>query len=281
MPELPEVETVRRQLAPAMVGFRFERVILRRKDLRQPFPRRLVSRLEGATVESLSRRAKYLLAALSSGHTLIVHLGMSGSFRIERDVRFTAEGFDPESGEPERHDHVIFHMSSGATLFFNDPRRFGIVDLARTDAVRALAALSGLGPEPHSDEFDGETLAAASAGKRTPIKVALLDQRVAAGVGNIYASEALHRVGLSPRRTAAVLATKAGRPRAIASRLAQAIKDVLNEAIERAEGRNYRSSRFRVYEREGEPCLRAGCNGRIKRITQAGRSTFYCPMCQR
>lgn len=281
MPELPEVETVRRQLAPAMIGFRFERVMLRRKNLRQPFPRRLVARLEGATVESLSRRGKYLLASLSSGDTLIVHLGMSGSFRIERGLRLTPEGFDPESGEPERHDHVIFHMSSGATLFFNDPRRFGIVDLAKTDAVRALAALRGLGPEPLSEEFDGKTLAGSCAGKRTPIKVALLDQRVAAGVGNIYASEALHRVGLSPRRQASVLATKAGRPREIAFALAQAIKDVLNEAIERAEGRNYRSSRFRVYEREGERCLRPGCGGRIKRIAQAGRSTFYCPVCQR
>lgn len=264
-----------------MVGACFERVILTRKNLRQPFPRRLAQRLIGACVEALHRRGKYILASLSTGETLIIHLGMSGAFRIEREVRFVGDGFDPESGEPERHDHAIFHLSSGATVFFNDPRRFGIVDLRPTAKLSSLASLGKLGPEPLEPAFDGAVLAAACRGKRTPIKVALLDQRIVAGVGNIYASEALHRVGLSPRRAAAFIATPAGRPREIASQLAAAIRDVLNEAIERAEGRNYRSSRFRVYEREGEPCLRAGCRGRIKRITQAGRSTFFCPVCQK
>ncbi len=264
-----------------MVGARFEHVFLMRRNLRRAFPRGLVTRLEGSTLLALTRRGKYLLAALSSGHTVLIHLGMSGSFRIERRLRVTGDGFDPDSGEPERHDHVIFHMSSGATVFFNDPRRFGSVGLAQTTRLTTHASMRGLGPEPLEASFDAAVLAAACADRTAPIKVALLDQRVVAGVGNIYASEALHRAGVSPRRSASRLTSSSGRPSESAARLVVAIKEVLNEAIDRAEGRTYRSSRFRVYEREGEPCVKKGCAGTITRMAQAGRSTFYCPRCQR
>lgn len=264
-----------------MVGARFEHVFLRRRNLRRAFPRRLAPRLEGATVLALTRRGKHLLASLSSGDTVLIHLGMSGSFRIELGLAVNGEGIDPDAGEPDRHDHVIFHMSSGATVFFNDPRRFGSLGLARTAKAATHVALRRLGPEPFDESFDGPALAAACSGRRTPIKVMLLDQRVVAGVGNIYASEALHRAGLSPKRQAASLAATSARARARAGALAAAIKDVLREAIARAEGRRYRSSRFHVYEREGEPCLKTGCAGTIRRIVQAGRSTYYCPACQR
>ena len=237
-----------------MLGARFEHVFLTRRNLRRPFPRDFTKRLRGTTLLALARRGKYLLAALSSGHTMLLHMGMSGSFRIEHGLSVTAGGFEPDSGEPARHDHVIFHMSSGATVFFNDPRRFGSADLAQTTLLASHASLRGLGPEPLDAPFDGAMFAAACAGRKTAIKMALLDQHVVAGVGNIYACEALHRAGLSPRRPASRLTRQSGRPSESASRLVDAIKDVLNEAINRAEGRSYRSSRFRVYEREGEPC---------------------------
>jgi formamidopyrimidine-DNA glycosylase len=268
MPELPEVETVRRRLAPAMSGARFEDVTLRRGDLREPFPRRFRERLLGQTALSVDRRAKYLLVPLSSGDTLLMHLGMSGWFRV-----------DEGSGLP--HDHVVFHMSSGAIVAFNDPRRFGLMDLVDRGKLATHPALSRLGPEPLSPEFDGAALARACRGKRTPLKVALLDQHVVAGVGNIYASEALHVAGLSPRRQASTIATPSGLPRPSAHRLAAAIKKVLADAIARRAGNDYRGSRFRVYERESERCRRAGCAGTIRRRTQAGRSTFYCAVCQR
>ena len=264
-----------------MVGARFEHVFLMRRNLRRPFPRDFTKRLHGTTLLALTRRGKYLLAALSSGYTVLMHLGMSGSFRLEHGLTVTGDGFDTDSGEPERHDHVVFHMSSGATVFFNDPRRFGSIDLARTTRLTTHASIRGLGPEPLEPSFDAAVLATVCSGRKTAIKVALLDQHVVAGVGNIYASEALHRAGMSPRRPASRLASSSGRPKDDASGLVDAIKEVLNEAIERAEGRTYRSSRFRVYEREGEPCVKKGCAGTIRRITQAGRSTFYCPRCQR
>ena len=273
VPELPEVETVRRQLAPVLTGVRIADVDARRPDLRIPFPPRFRSRLRGQSVAALTRRAKYLLAELSSGESLLMHLGMSGSFRIE------AAG--AARSPLAVHDHVVFDLESGARVIFTDPRRFGFMDLLTATEREQHPVLSRLGPEPLSAEFDGWALARACRGKKTSLKAALLDQRVVAGLGNIYASEALHVARLSPRRRAGILATPTGTPRDSAHRLAAAIKQVLNEAIARASGRPYRSSRFRVYDREGQPCPRRTCEGVVRRITQAGRSTFYCPVCQR
>jgi formamidopyrimidine-DNA glycosylase len=272
VPELPEVEAVRRRLAPVLTLTPIADVDVRRPDLRVPFPRRFRARLVGQTVLTLTRRAKYLLAALSSRETLIVHLGMSGSFRVDASN-------DP-SADADRHDHVVIHMSSGAAVTFNDPRRFGLMTLLTPAQLARHPVLSRLGPEPLSPDFDAAALARACRGRKTALKAALLDQRVVAGIGNIYASEALHLAGLSPFRRASTIATAAGAPREAAERLTEAIKRVLTTAIKRASA-TYRSSRFRVYDREGERCLRHGCGGTIKRRTQAGRSTFYCPVCQR
>lgn len=275
MPELPEVEVTRRELEPVMLGARIERVILHRHDLRDPFPRRFKPRLEGKTVFALGRRAKYLLAELSSGETLLMHLGMSGSFRIELDEE------DPASPGAGRHDHVVFQMSSGATVFFNDPRRFGSMDVIPAGRLSTHRRLAALGPEPLSPEFDGRALARACRGRRTSLKAALMDQRVVAGLGNIYVSEALHLARLAPGRRASTIATLSGEPREAAHRLAAAIKQVLEEAIARAAGEAYRGSRFRVYDREGARCRQRGCAGVIRRRTQGGRSTYYCRDCQR
>jgi formamidopyrimidine-DNA glycosylase len=270
MPELPEVDAVRRELDPVMRGARFRRVRLRRPDLRQPFPQAFADRLRGRVVRALTRRGKYLLAALSSRETLIMHLGMTGSFRV-----------CAPADEPDPHDHVVFEMSSGAVIAFNDPRRFGVMDLVPDGALDAHPALGRMGPEPLSPAFDAGALARACAGRRTPLKLALLDQRVVAGLGNIYASEALHLAHLSPRQRAASIATRDGRPRDGAHRLAAAVKIVLGRAIERQSRAAYRGGRFRVYDREGERCLSRSCRGTIVRFTQGGRSTFYCPVCQR
>ena len=272
MPELPEVETVRRRLVPVLVGERIDGVVLRRADLRGPFPPGFASRLTGHTVLELHRRAKHLLADLSSGETLLMHLGMSGDFRVE------------QGGVPQpldRHDHVILRLASGAVVTFNDPRRFGSMDLVRTDALAEHPVIGALGPEPLSASFTPAVLARACRGRKTAIKVALLDQRIVAGLGNIYVVEALHRAGLSPFRRAAAIATATGAPRPAAMRLVPAIKQVLTEAIARAGNAGYRGGRFRVYDREGQPCRRPRCTSTIRRRTQAGRSTFYCPVCQR
>jgi formamidopyrimidine-DNA glycosylase len=279
LPELPEVEAVRRLLEPHFSNALITRVELRRADLRAPFPTGFESRLTGATVVSLLRRAKYLLATLSSGETLVMHLGMSGSFRVEGAAGVRAEG-DREVLGADPHDHVVFHLHSGDVVTFNDPRRFGLMDLLSEAELTAHPVLSKLGREPLSNEFDAVALARACQGKKIPLKVALLDQRVAAGIGNIYACEALHVARLSPFRQARTIATPAGAPRETAHRLARAIKQVLTRAIE-AETRNARSSRFRVYDRTGQPCPRRGCGGTIRQRIQAGRSTFYCPRCQR
>lgn len=274
VPELPEVEHTRRLLEPMMQGARIVRVDLRRPDLRAPFPPAFADRLHGQTVAQLTRRGKYLLAMLSSGDTLVMHLGMTGEFRI----------FSSGGAEPDRHDHVAFEMSTPATITFNDPRRFGSMDLLSSADFAAHPVLGTLGPEPLSDEFDAFALARACRGKRTSLKVALLDQRVVAGLGNIYVSEALYRARLSPRRLASTIAARSGAPRDNATRLASSIKAVLREAVARHEAyapRTRRPPRFRVYDRETERCLRKECRGIIKRITQAGRSTFYCPVCQR
>ena len=273
MPELPEVEAVRRALAPIMEGRRIVRVDLHRADLRAPFPKGFRRQLEGQIVNRLHRRAKYLLADLSSGDTLVMHLGMSGSFRVE----------DHGGIEPPRaaHDHVVLHLESGPSVVFNDPRRFGVMDVVPTASLPQHPTIGRLGPEPLSPGFDATALARACARKKTPLKAALLDQRVVAGLGNIYASEALHVAGLSPARRASTIAAPSGAPRDSAVRLAAAIKQVLEEAIARTGGQVYRSSRFRVYDREGARCRRRGCAGVVRRRTQAGRSTFYCAACQR
>ncbi len=364
MPELPEVETVRRGLSPVMEGARFTKVEMNRPDLRRPLPKDFVKRLEGKTVTGLGRRAKYLLADLSSGEVLMMHLGMSGSFRVakaETDARRTPlpprtpdlirgerrggvgggghfaqrkpptrspsattlpaarkgwrgegmqrhgthfeRGFQDdgeqtpgayyhERSKQKTHDHVVFHMSSGALITFNDPRRFGLMLLVPRAELAAHPLMRQVGPEPLGNAFDAAMLARASRHKKTSLKAALSDQKVVAGLGNIYVCEALHRARLSPKRSASTLATKSGKPPPRAEKLVAAIKDVLNDAI-KAGGSSLRDHRrtdgelgdfqhnFRVYDREGKSCPTQGCRGTIRRIVQGGRSTFFCPVCQR
>ena len=293
MPELPEVETVRRGLQPVMEGAKIVAAEARRGDLRFPFQPDFAKRLQGQTVRGLGRRAKYLLADLSSGDVLLMHLGMSGSFRvIKQDDEETPGEFHYPRGKDSVHDHVVFHMSSGADIVFNDPRRFGFMKIIGRGDIEREPHLKDLGPEPLGNEFDAAMLATACAGKKTSLKAALLDQRVVAGLGNIYVCEALFRAHLSPRRLAATLATRKGEPTDHARRLVEAIHAVLNEAI-RAGGSSLRDHRqtsgelgyfqhsFQVYDREGEPCRTDGCGGVVKRFVQNGRSTFWCPKCQR
>jgi formamidopyrimidine-DNA glycosylase len=293
MPELPEVETVRRGLQPAMEGSKILKAEARRKDLRFPFQKDFVTRLEGQTVTGLGRRAKYLLADLGSGDVLLMHLGMSGSFRlIQNDKAQTPGKFHHPRIEDRAHDHVVFHMSSGAAIVFNDPRRFGYMKIIARSALEHEPLLKGLGPEPLGNEFDATMLARSCFNKKTSLKAALLDQRVVAGLGNIYVCEALFRSQLSPRRLAATLATKKGEATDHARRLVTAIHAVLNQAI-KAGGSSLRDHRqtsgelgyfqhsFQVYDREGEKCQTAGCGGIVRRFTQNGRSTFWCPKCQK
>jgi formamidopyrimidine-DNA glycosylase len=293
MPELPEVETVRRGLQPVMEGARIVKMEVRRKDLRFPFQRDFVARLTGQAVTGLGRRAKYLLADLASGDVLLMHLGMSGSFRVINDDERKAPGqFHHPRAEDRAHDHVVFHMSSGATVIFNDPRRFGYMRIIARAALDEEPLLRGLGPEPLGNEFDARMLAQSCANKKTSLKAALLDQRVVAGLGNIYVCEALYRSHLSPRRLAATLSTTKGEPTDHARRLVNAIHAVLNQAI-KAGGSSLRDHRqtsgelgyfqhsFQVYDREGEKCQTPGCGGTVRRFTQNGRSTFWCPKCQK
>ena len=293
MPELPEVETVRRGLQPAMEGSKIVKAEARRKDLRFPFQKDFVARLEGQTVTGLGRRAKYLLADLGSGDVLLMHLGMSGSFRLIEGDKDKAPGkFHHPRSENRAHDHVVFHMSSGAAIVFNDPRRFGYMKIIARSKLEEEPLLKGLGPEPLGNEFDAAMLARSCASKKTSLKAALLDQRVVAGLGNIYVCEALFRSHLSPRRLAATLATKKAEPTDHAKRLVTAIHGVLNQAI-KAGGSSLRDHRqtsgelgyfqhsFHVYDREGEKCQTAGCSGIVRRFTQNGRSTFWCPKCQK
>jgi formamidopyrimidine-DNA glycosylase len=270
VPELPEVEAVRRMLEPAMQRAKFRRVIVNRPNLRIPFPDNFADRLRGTMVEAVQRRGKYLVVALSSGETLIMHLGMTGWFYVA--------AIGDRTREVDAHDHVVFVMSSGQSVVFNDPRRFGFMDLAAV--ADDYPSLKAMGPEPLSPAFTAESLARACRGKKVSIKVALLDQKVVGGLGNIYASEALHHAKLSPLRQAKTIATPTGKPKAQAVQLAASIKAVLTNAIRRAET-PYRAGRFKVYERAGQPCLRKGCDGVIKQITQAARSTYYCPTCQK
>ena len=293
MPELPEVETVRRGLQPAMEGATIVKAEARRKDLRFPFQKDFVARLEGQIVTGLGRRAKYLMADLASGDLLLMHLGMSGSFRVlKQDDLQTPGQFHHPRGLDRTHDHVVFHMSSGAVVIFNDPRRFGYMKVIARNAIEDEPLLQGLGPEPLGNAFDAAMLARSCANKKTSLKAALLDQRVVAGLGNIYVCEALFRALLSPRRLAATLATKKAEPTDHARRLVGAIHAVLNQAI-KAGGSSLRDHRqtsgelgyfqhsFQVYDREGEKCQTAGCRGIVRRFTQNGRSTFWCPKCQK
>ena len=293
MPELPEVETVRRGLAPVMEGATIEKVELRRGDLRVAFPRGLAKRLAGRRIVSLGRRAKYLLADLDDGNVLVMHLGMSGSFRIETEDGGAIAGtyYHPRSAL-KAHDHVVFDLSSGARVVFNDPRRFGLMDLLPRDGLEGSKHFAAMGIEPLGNAMDGAHIARLFAGRAAPLKAALMDQRLIAGLGNIYVCEALWRAKLAPGRAAGTVATKAGLPNARAERLAEAIRAVLKDAIA-AGGSSLRDHRqatgelgmfqhaFAVYDREGEPCLRDGCRGIVRRTVQSGRSTFYCPVCQR
>jgi formamidopyrimidine-DNA glycosylase len=293
MPELPEVETVRRGLQPVMEGAHFAKVEARRGDLRWPLPKDFAARLENQKVEGLGRRAKYLLADLSSGDVLLMHLGMSGSFRVFQAGRANTPGkFHHQRSEHLAHDHVIFHMGNGAIVTFNDPRRFGSMKLVPRAKLDEEPLLRALGPEPLGNAFDAAALAAGCRGKKTALKAALSDQRIVAGLGNIYVCEALHRARLSPKRRAATIADRHGAPNERAEHLVEAIKAVLNEAIA-AGGSSLRDHRqtsgelgmfqhnFRVYDRAGERCRNKGCTGIIKRIVQTGRSTFFCPVCQK
>ncbi|WP_343080520.1 bifunctional DNA-formamidopyrimidine glycosylase/DNA-(apurinic or apyrimidinic site) lyase [Ostreiculturibacter nitratireducens] len=283
MPELPEVETVRRGLLPVMEGRRILSAEVRRPDLRWRFPDRMSERLTGARVDMLRRRSKYILADLSTGETLLIHLGMSGRMLISGKM---LGEFHHDHPAPQKHDHVVLEMEGGARVTFNDARRFGAMDLMPTGAADDHWLLAGLGPEPFGNDFHEEYLVARLKGRATPIKAALLDQRVVAGLGNIYVCEVLHRAGIHPRRKAGTISA------ARVAGLVPIIREVLSEAIEaggsslrdyrRADGElGYFQHTFRVYDREGEPCQSEGCTGTIARIVQSGRSSFYCPVCQR
>jgi formamidopyrimidine-DNA glycosylase len=276
-----------------MEGARFTKVEARRPDLRRPLPKDFVNRLEGRTVTGLGRRAKYLLADLSSGDVLMMHLGMSGSFRVaEAKGDKTPGHFHHPRSHDRTHDHIVFHMSSGARISFNDPRRFGLMLLVPRADLAGHPLMKEIGPEPLGNEFDAALLAEACCGKQTSLKAALSDQKVVAGLGNIYVCEALYAANLSPKRRASTIADRAGAPNERAERLVDAIKAVLQEAI-KAGGSSLRDHRrtdgelgyfqhhFRVYDREGERCVTPGCKGAVKRIVQAGRSTFFCPVCQK
>lgn len=281
MPELPEVETVRRGLAPALEGRTIAQLVVRRADLRFPFPRGFAQRVAGSRVLRLDRKAKFLAADLSTGETLVMHLGMSGRFTVE-DARLGL--FHRETGTNPAHDHVVFHTDGGGMITYNDPRRFGFMELWPTTDFADYPRLAHLGPEPLSNGFHADYLLSALKGKKTPIKAALLDQKLIAGLGNIYVCEALFRAGISPRRSAHSIGS------ARAERLVAEINAVIAEAIE-AGGSSlkdfaaangdlgYFQHTFRVYDREGAPC--PICETPVKRIVQSGRSSFYCGNCQR
>ena len=283
MPELPEVETVRRGLLPVMEGVRIARAEVNRADLRWPFPPDMAARLTGVLVLALRRRSKYILADMSSGETLLIHLGMSGRMLISGAP---LGDFHHPHPAPEKHDHVVLHMQNGARITFNDARRFGAMDMMPTATAGAHPLLARLGPEPLGNAFDETYLAAQLANRNTPVKSALLDQHIVAGLGNIYVCEVLHRARIDPTRKARDLT-----PLQTAA-LVPLIRAVLSEAIEAGGSslRDYRQAdgelgyfqhRFAAYGREAEPCLTPACTGLIARITQSGRSTFYCPTCQR
>jgi formamidopyrimidine-DNA glycosylase len=292
MPELPEVETVRRGLEPVLVGRRIVQAEARRPDLRFPLPEMFGRRLAGATVTKLERRAKYLIASLSSGEVLVMHLGMTGRFTIvEAGEAVTPGAYIYETNAGEKHDHVVFHLSGGVRVVYNDPRRFGFMVMMRACELAGHPLMRNLGTEPLGPDMTPAYLAARAQSKKVHLKAFLMDQRVVAGLGNIYVCEALHRAGLSPNRAAKSLAARGGRPGERAERLAGAIQAVLRDAL-RAGGSTLKDYRhadgtsgafqesFSVYDREGGACLGAGCGGTVKRMVQTGRATFYCPKCQ-
>jgi len=292
VPELPEVETICRGIAPVLEGQILSRVEVRRTDLRVPIPKDFVQTTAGATAVKVARRAKYILIHLNRPWVIIMHMGMSGRMTIgsagqdERKVgRFYADEHD-QNDKIAKHDHVVIHTGAGNTLTFTDPRRFGLITLAPADSLNQHALLSNLGVEPFDPNLTPVFFADALKGRKTPIKAALLDQRIVAGIGNIYACEALFRAGISPKRRASTIGP--GRSR----KLQQAVQDVLTEAIDaggstlrdfaQADGDlGYFQHRFQVYDRESQPCIAPGCTGVIKRLVQSNRSTFYCPNCQR
>ena len=280
LPELPEVETVRKGLEPYMTGHVIVQADIRRPDLRWPFPENMAARLMGKRVERLRRRSKYILCDLDSGETLLIHLGMSGRMTISAPEK---AGAHPAL---EKHDHVVIDMDNGARITFNDARRFGAMDLLDTKTAEQHKLLASIGPEPLGNSFDEAYFVNALKGKNTPIKSALLDQRIVAGLGNIYVCEALWRTGISPLSKAGKLS------KARAASLVPAIRAVLNDAIaaggsslkdyRQANGElGYFQHSFATYGREGEPCKTMDCIGQIKRVAQSGRSSFYCPECQR
>jgi formamidopyrimidine-DNA glycosylase len=297
MPELPEVETVKRGLAPTFEGALLTKVDQNRPDLRFPFPDDFVERLTGRTVTALSRRSKYLLADTDSGDVLIMHLGMSGSFRIENDIDQSTPGaFAHERNKDPKHDHVVFHLSlpndGSARIIYNDPRRFGFMDLVPRTDLSAHPYFRELGLEPLGNALSGEVLARLFAGRKSPLKAALLNQKLIAGLGNIYVCEALWRSGLSPKRLASTLVTKSGKPTKKADLLAQNIRQTLEDAIlaggsslrdhTQADGTlGYFQHSFAVYDRDNAPCRTPDCTGTVRRVVQSNRSTFYCPICQR
>ena len=287
MPELPEVETVRRGLLPAMEGARITRADIRRPDLRWPFPPDMGARLTGARVLALRRRSKYILADLDTGESLIIHLGMSGRMVISGLQAAHVPGvFHHDHPALEKHDHVVLDLDNGARVTFNDPRRFGAMDLWPTAELGRHKLLAAIGPEPLGNDLNAPYLVAAFQGKRSPVKAALLDQSVLAGLGNIYVCEALHRAGISPVREAGRISA------ARVEKLVQAIRDTLDQAIEAGGSslRDYRQAdgslgyfqhSFRAYDRAGQACVTPDCTGEIRRIVQSGRSSYYCPTCQR
>jgi formamidopyrimidine-DNA glycosylase len=297
MPELPEVETVMRGLAQAMTGRQVTRLETRRDGLRFKFPANMARRLEGRRIESLSRRAKYILARVEGGQCLLIHLGMTGRFTVAHTSGhlhnlgefYFEQGSDAAGSGP--HDHAVFTLDDGTRVIYSDPRRFGVLDLCEEGELAGHRLLKDIGVEPLGNAFHAQYLAEAFAGKKAPLKAALLDQRIIAGLGNIYVCEALFRSGLSPRRKARTL-IKRGKPDARLERLVVNIRNVLTEAIAAGGStlRDYAQTngtqgafqeRFSVYDREGLPCLTPSCRGVVRRIVQAGRSTFFCPTCQK
>jgi len=283
MPELPEVETVRRGLTPSMEGAVITKAQVNRPDLRWPFPERMAERLIGARVLAMRRRSKYILADLEQGETLLIHLGMSGRMTVSGDP---LGQFVHDHPQAQKHDHVVLDMENGARITFNDPRRFGAMDLIPTAELENHKLLRVLGPEPLGNDFNDDHLIAAFEGRNTPVKSALLDQGIIAGLGNIYVCEALFRGEISPKRKAGQISKKR------VSALVPIIRTVLQDAIDaggsslkdfrQANGElGYFQHSFDVYGREGDPCRRIGCDGRVLRITQSGRSSFYCGKCQR
>ena len=297
MPELPEVETVKEGLAGVLVGGRVDHVELRRADLRFPFPKDFAARLKGQRIDTLCRRAKYILACMSSGETLVMHLGMSGRFQIAgpsigHNSATTPGAFALNPGGTGKHDHVVFHMASGITVTYNDVRRFGFMTLVEPDGLKSHTLFRDIGPEPLSPAFNARYMAAHAASRKSDLKAFLMDQKTVAGLGNIYVCEALHMAGLSPNRRTSTLALRSGEPTVRAKRLVDAVKVILREAIA-AGGSTLRDHRqtdgslgyfqhaFQVYGRQGEACGKDGCAGVVRRIVQSGRSTFYCGRCQR